>query len=76
MSVIDDILLLLKNGEWCDLKEIAQKIAISPSKTLIILDFLAEFDFIHLNKNTEKVKLQQPIFKFMNDIQHLEYATT
>jgi DNA-binding IclR family transcriptional regulator len=76
MSVIDDILFMLRNGDWCDLKDIAQKIAVPPTKALLIFDFLAEFDFIHLNKNTKRVKLQLPLLKFMNDIQHLEYATT
>ena len=66
MSVIDDVVLLLKNGEWLELKDIAQKIVLSSAKTELVINFLAEFDFIHLNKETKKAKLQLPILKFIN----------
>ena len=75
MSVIDDILLLLKDGEWHDLQEIAEKVALSHTKTEVVFSFLAEYDFVQLNENTKEVKLQSPLLKFINELQRLEQKT-
>ena len=75
MSVIDDILWLLKDGEWHDLQEIAEKVPLSPAKTELVVSFLAEYDFVQLNENTKEVKLQSPLLKFINELQRLEQET-
>jgi len=71
MSVIDDILVLLKDGKWHELNQIAEKLAISPAKAELAASFLAEYSFVKLKENTTKVKLDSPMLKFINELQRL-----
>ena len=75
MSAIDEILWLLKDGEWHDLKEIAKKLALAKIKAEIAVSFLGEYNFIQLNKNDGRVKLQPSILEFLEEIQRLEKET-
>ncbi|MHC3128629.1 MAG: hypothetical protein IBV52_00940 [Candidatus Bathyarchaeota archaeon] len=72
MSTIDEILCLLKDGEWHDLKEITKKVALPKYKAEMAVSFLGEYDFIQLNENIRRVKLQPLILKFIEEIQRLE----
>ena len=57
MSTIDQILLLLKDGEWHEINEIAEKVALPKSKIKIAFEFLNEYDYIQLNENKKSAKL-------------------
>jgi len=72
MSAIDEILWLLKDGKWHDLKEITEKVALPESKAEIAINFLGEYNFIQLNENVKRVKLQPSMLKFIEEIQRLE----
>ena len=72
MSALDKILLLLKDGKWHNLKEIAEKMALPKIKTELAVSFLTEHNFILLNEKTKKVKLQSTTKKFVEEIQILE----
>ena len=72
MSAIDDILWLLKDGEWYHLKEIAEKTAVPEVKVEIAISFLGEYNFVQLNKKIRRVRLQPAIIKFIDKIQHIE----
>ena len=72
MSAIDEILCLLKDGKWHDLKEITKKVAMPKFKAEMAVNFLGEYDFIQLNENIRRVKLQPSILKFIEEIQRLE----
>jgi DNA-binding IclR family transcriptional regulator len=72
MSAIDEILCLLKDGEWHDFKEITKKVALPKSKAEMAVNFLGEYNFIQLNKKVRRVKLQPSILKFIEEIQRLE----
>ena len=72
MSTIDEILCLLKDGEWHDLKEITKKVALPKFKTELAISFLGEYDFIQLNENIRRIRLQPSILKFIEEIQRLE----
>jgi hypothetical protein len=65
MSTIDEILWLLKDGEWHDLDEITEKAE-------MVVSFLGEYDFIQINKDLKKVKLKPSILEFFNEIQRIE----
>jgi len=71
MSAIDEILLLLKDGEWHDLKEITEKLALSKTKAEMAVNFLREYDFVKLNEDT-KIRLQPTILEFIETIQRLD----
>ena len=72
MSSIDEVLWLLKDGEWHDLKEITRKVALPETKAEMVISFLGEFNFIQLNGNIKRAKLQNSMLKFIEEIQRLE----
>jgi len=72
MSAIDEILWLLKDGGWHELKEIKEKVALSKIKTEIAVSFLTEYNFILLSGKTKKFRLQSSTLKFIEEIQRLE----
>jgi len=72
MSAIDEILWVLKDGEWHDLKEITRKVALPETKAEMVIGFLGEFNFIQLNGNIKRAKLQNSMLKFIEEIQRLE----
>jgi len=72
MSTIDEVLWLLKDGEWHDIKEITEKVALPKVKAEMVVSFLGEYDFIQLNENTKRVKIQPSILEFIEEIQRLE----
>lgn len=76
MSTLDKILWLLKDGEWHDLKEIAEKIALPESKAEIALEFLSEYNFVQLNEDNRRTKLEPPLVEFIEGIQRLEKEET
>ena len=76
MSTLDKILLMLKDGEWHNLKEIAEKVALPEAKAEIAFDFLNEYDFVQLNENNKKAKLKPPLVEFIEGIQRLEKEET
>ena len=71
MSTIDEILWLLKDGNWHDLEEIAEKAEIPKVKAEMVLSFLNEYDFIQ-TKDLGKVKIKPSILEFFNEIQRIE----
>ncbi len=72
MSTIDKILWLLKDGKWHDMKEVTEKTALPKDKAEIAVNFLGDYEFIKLNENTKKVKIQHSMLKFIEETQRLE----
>lgn len=72
MSAIDNILWLLKDGKWHNIEEISTNLALPRNKTDLAVNFLAEYNFIQLNKDSEKAKIQTSTLEFVNEIQQLE----
>jgi DNA-binding IclR family transcriptional regulator len=72
MSAIDEILWLLKDGKWHKLEEITKNLALPKIKAELAVSFLAEYDFIQLNKISGRAKLQPSTLEFVNEIQQLE----
>ena len=71
MLAIGEILLLLKDGEWHDLKEITQKLALSKNKAEMAVNFLREYDFVTLSEDAT-VRIQPTILKFIETTQRLD----
>lgn len=65
MSIIDDVLELLEDGRWHDVREAVKKSGLNESKAEAVLGFLAEYNFITLNKEQQKVKLTSTMLKFL-----------
>ena len=76
MTVIDEILWLLRDGKWHDLNELEENIVLSKFKVEIAVDFLGEYDFVQLKTKVRRVRLQPSILEFINKIQRIEKEET
>ena len=72
LSVIDEILWLLKDGKWHDLKEIKENCSSPESKVKTAVSFLWKYNFIQMNKNRRKAKLRPLMLEFIDEIQRVE----
>ena len=72
MLTIDDILKLLEDGKWHDMREIVYNSKSHELKVEIIMNFLYKFDFVELNDKRQKVKLTPPLHKFLRKIKLIE----
>ena len=72
MPEVDEILELLKNGKWHDLKEIEKKMKLHDFDIASITKFLAQYKFINLDKEEKKAKLDPSAQHFLKKIQQLE----
>ena len=72
MPKVDDVLRLLENGEWHDLREIGEKIQLPNLDTASVTNFLAQFDFIKLDKERKKARLDPSTQTFLRRIRRLE----
>jgi len=69
---IDEILDVLKNGKWHGLKEISEKTQLQGLKVELLTNFLAEYDFVELNKKEHKTRLTPPLLDFLSKIREIE----
>ena len=72
MPEVDDILKLLENGKWHDLKEIGKKIQLQDLDIASITKFLSKYSFIKLDKERKKAKLDSSTQDFLKRISQLE----
>ena len=72
MPKVNDILELLENGKWHDLKEIGKKIQIQDLDIVSVAKFLAQYEFVRLDKKGEKAKLDSSMRDFLEKIRQLE----
>jgi len=68
LSTIDEILELLEDGKWHDIKEVVEKSNLQEFKVEVIYGFLAEYAFIDFNKEQQKAKLTPTTLKFLKEI--------
>jgi len=69
---IDEILHVLKNGKWHDLKEIFEKTELQELNVELLTHFLAKYDFIELDEREHKTRLAPPFFDFLKKIRNIE----
>jgi len=69
---VDDILKLLENGKWHDLKEIEKKTQLQDLDIVSVAKFLAKYNFIKLDKEGKKAKLDPSTQDFLKKIRQLE----
>jgi hypothetical protein len=72
MSVIDEILWMLSDGNWHDLKELGENVAMSNFKVEIAVNFLGQYHFIQQKAKIKRIRLQPSILEFMKKIQRIE----
>jgi DNA-binding IclR family transcriptional regulator len=72
LLAIDEILDLLKNGEWHGLKEVADRARLKEVKVEIVTSFLVEYDFLEFDKEEKKIKLSPQLQLFLKKIEGVE----
>ncbi len=74
MLAIDKVLELLRNGQWHNIREIAEKTRMHEFKVELITSFLVEYDFLELDKEEKKIKLSPQLQLFLNKIEDIEHG--
>jgi len=69
LQEINEIVDLIKNGQWHTLEDIINKAKLPKLKTNKILEFLANYNFIHLDSRCKKAKVSPPLIKFLKENQ-------
>jgi DNA-binding IclR family transcriptional regulator len=69
MNVILD---LLEDGKWHSLTEVSRKSGLHEFKLEIVTSFLAEFDFVRLDKANGRVRLASSVVDFLRKIRRIE----
>ena len=64
-SKIVGVLEILNDGKWHALEEIQQKAELSESQNRYITEFLQEYEFIILDEEKKKAKLNREAKKFL-----------
>jgi len=72
LLAIDEILDLLRNGEWHGLKEVADRTRLKEVKVEIVTSFLVEYDFLEFDKEEKKIKLSPQLQLFLKKIKDIE----
>jgi len=70
--MINVIFDLLEDGKWHSLTEMTNKSGVLKLKLEIVTNFLAEYDFIELDKTKRKVKLAVSVVDFLKKINPIE----
>jgi len=66
---IDEILMMLKDGNWHELREIAKECSSNKLGVRIVISFLSKYDFIELDEKGRKARLRPLMLEFINEIQ-------
>lgn len=72
LHVVNVILDLLVDGKWHSLTEIAGKTGLTEVKVDIVSSFLAEYDFVKLDKEDRKIRLAVSVVDFLRKIKRIE----
>jgi len=66
-SKILNVLEILSDGKWHTLGEIRQKVKVNENHIQRIAEFLKEYEFILLDEEKKKVKLDKDAMKFLTN---------
>jgi len=68
---IDEVLMVLKDGDWHDLREVAKKCSSNELRVEMIVSFLLKYDFMELDKKSRKARLRPLMLEFIDEIQRI-----
>jgi DNA-binding IclR family transcriptional regulator len=69
LAIVDEIFHTLQNGKWHDLEEVSEKTQLSVFKLELLTNFLAEYEFIELDRKKQRTRLTPPLLNFIREIQ-------
>jgi len=65
MTLVDEVLELLKDGKWHDIEETVKKLRLDAKVIQKITAFLAQYGFIQLDKDHRRARLSPQTIKLM-----------
>ncbi len=63
--------MLLKDGEWHEIKEIRNRSPLNELRMDVIIRFLEEYSFVTLDEKRQKAKLHPLMINFVEEVQRL-----
>ena len=66
MSTIDDVVELLRDGEWRNLQDLAKDLKLNPEKLQQIIQFLKNLEFIKLDEEQQKAQIDTDLKQLMH----------
>jgi len=57
MSAIDEVVELLRDGEWHNLEDVSKDLKLTPEKLQQIIQFLKSLDLIKLDEKEQKAQI-------------------
>ena len=69
LQEINKVVDIIKNGQWHTIEDVVKKTELPKLKTNKILEFLANYNFIDLDSEHEKVKASPSLMKFFKENQ-------
>ena len=68
----ETIIQLLENGKWHKIQVIPKETKLNPSKVEQVTKFLEQYNFIKINKATQKIKLNKQMDEFLKKVRQIE----
>ena len=65
MSTIDDVVELLRDGEWRNLQDLPKDLKLNPEKLQQIIQFLKNLEFIKLDEEQQKARINTDLKQLM-----------
>lgn len=65
---LEQIIRLLKDEQWHDVDEIADRTRLSPLKMQLVTEFLAKYGFIQLDRKNVRIKISRHMARFFHRI--------
>jgi len=66
------MLELLEDDRWHDLNQVAEKMQLHELRVELIASFLAEYEFINLDKEGRRIRLASSVLRFLKRIKPIE----
>jgi len=62
--------MLLRDGNWHDLRQIVETCSLNELKVEMIVSFLSKYDFIDWNRKSRKARLRPLMLEFLSAIRY------
>jgi len=72
LSEINELLELLEDDGWHDLSRVAAKMRLHEFRVELIVSFLAEYEFISLDKEGRRMRVAPSVLRFLKKIKPIE----
>jgi len=72
LSEINELLELLEDDKWHDLSVVAERMRLHEFRVELIVSFLAEYEFVSLDKEDRRIRLTPSVLRFLEEIKAIE----